>query len=315
MIKAPRVSVVMCAYNGMGVIEQAVGDILAQRFDDWECLISDDGSGDGTRDYLAGLDDPRIRVIVQQRNLGYVRNKNAAIAAARGDMITQQDQDDRSHPERLSRQVGALDRSGLAIVGCGYRKLDVAGKLRFETGLGRETVIHGYDPARPYPFWFPALLVRREVFAEIGPFDVFFAGAFGDDLYWTAKANERHPILCLPDRLYDYVESVGSITGRAGSNRKLVMGEIIETLLVQRRIRGSDDLEDNQLAALAAIEAELCGNRQLVAEKLRIQAARATDQERFREVPSLLGRAWFLAPFKVATFRTAIYYLRRLLGG
>ena len=147
MSKAPRVSVVMCAYNGMGVIEQAVGDILAQRFDDWELVISDDGSSDGTRDYLAGLDDPRIRVILQPRNLGYVRNKNAAIAAARGDMITQQDQDDRSHPERLSLMVAALERSGLAIAGCGYRKLDVAGALRFETDLDHETVIHG-DPER-----------------------------------------------------------------------------------------------------------------------------------------------------------------------
>ena len=315
MTNAPRVSVVMCAYNGMGMIEQAVGDILAQTFDDWELVISDDGSSDGTRDWLAGLSDPRIRVILQDKNLGYVRNKNAAIAAARGDLITQQDQDDRTDPERLARMVAALERSGVAIAGCGYRKYDVAGKLRFETTLDRETLITAHDPAAPYPFWFPALLVRRDVYAEVGRFDEFFAGAFGDDLYWTVKANERHPILCLHERLYDYVESFGSITGRAGSNRKLVMGEVIETLLGQRRIRGSDDLEDNQLAALAAIEAELCGNRQLVAEKLRIQAARATDQERFREVPSLLGRAWFLAPFKVATFRTAIYYLRRLLGG
>jgi glycosyltransferase involved in cell wall biosynthesis len=308
----PRVSVVMCAYNGIGLIERAVGDILAQRFDDWELVISDDGSSDGTRAWLAGLDDPRIRVILQDRNLGYVRNKNAAIAAARGAMITQQDQDDRSHPERLARQVAALERSGLDIVACGYQRRDIAGHVRSGSELEHEIVIKAYDPARPYPFWFPALMARREVHADVGPFEEFFAGAFGDDLYWTVRANEQYPILCIPDRLYEYVESAGSITSMAGSDRKLVMGEILETLLKQRQMRGSDDLEDNLSNALADLETRLRGDRKLIARKLQIHAARAIDQRRFELVPPLLRRSWTLDPFNLSTLRTAVYYLRRV---
>lgn len=307
MSKPPRVSVVMCAYNGIGVIERAVDDIRAQCFGDWELLISDDGSSDGTRDYLAGLDDARIRIILQDRNLGYVRNKNAAIAAARGELITQQDQDDRTDPERLALMVNALGRSGVAIVGCGYRKVDVAGKLRFETALERETVIHGYDPASPYPFWFPSLMVRREVYAEIGLFDEFFAGAFGDDLYWTAKANEQFPILCLPDRLYGYVESPGSITSLPGNDRKLIMGDLLEHLLRQRRATGTDDLA---AGAIEAVEQVLLADKGLLSRKLQVYAARAIDQGRLADARSLIRRALRLSPFRPSLLRTLVYYCR-----
>ena len=310
MTEDPRVSVVMCAYNGIGVIEQAVGDIFAQEFDDWELVISDDGSSDGTRDYLAGLNDPRVRVILRDSNVGYVRNKNAAIAAARGKYITQQDQDDRTHPQRLSIMLDGLQRTDLAIAGCGYRTVGVDGQLLFETELDRETVIHGHDVTRPYPFWYPALLVRREVYAEIGLFEEFFAGAFGDDLYWTAKANARYPILCLPDRLYDYVESVGSITSLAGSNRKLIMGEVLDHLLQQRRQTGTDDLE---LGRVGRLEATFLSDRELLAGKLQVYAARAIDQARWADASRLIRRAFYLSPMRPALARTALYYCRAFL--
>jgi glycosyltransferase involved in cell wall biosynthesis len=310
MSTRPRVTVVMCAYNGMGVIEQAVGDILAQQFDDWELVISDDGSDDGTRSYLAGLADSRVRVILQENNLGYVRNKNAAIAAANGEMITQQDQDDRCPPARLSLMVKALDRTGHSIVGCGYRKLDSAGKLQFQTLLACETLITSYKFGEAYPFWFPALLARREVYEQVGLFDEYFAGAFGDDLYWTVKVNERFPILCIPDRLYDYVESYGSITSVAGTDRKLIVGSLLNRLLDQRCKTGTDDLEAGRVDAL---EQELLADKNLLACRLQVYAARAIDQARFAEARMLLRRAFWLTPARAALAQTILYYCRARL--
>lgn len=309
MSRAPRVSVVMCAYNGLGLIERAIGDIFAQSFEDWELVISDDGSSDGTRDYIAGLDDPRVRVILHENNVGYVRNKNAAVAAARGDYITQQDQDDRTHPQRVAHMLDGLQRTGLAIAGCGYRRVDVTGKLLFETNLDRETVLFGHDLITPYPFWYPSLLVRRDVYGQIGLFEEFFAGAFGDDLYWTVKANARHPILCLPDRLYDYVDSVGSITSLEGSDRKLVMGNVLDHLLKQRRLTGTDDLE---LGRVRRLEAAFLADRDLLAGKLQVYAARAIDQARWADAVRLIRRAFYLAPTRPALARTALYYCRAI---
>lgn len=306
----PRVSVVMCAYNGIGLIEQAVDDILAQSFTEWELVISDDGSNDGTRDYLRQLGDSRIRILLQDRNLGYVANKNAAIAATRGDLITQQDQDDRSHPDRLARQVATLERSGLAIIGCGYRRLDTTGRVRATSRLSRETIVTAYDPAVPYPFWFPALMVRREVFAQVGLFDEYFAGAFGDDLYWTAIANEQYPILCLPDHLYDYVESIGSITSLAGSDRKLVIGEVLDTLLRQRRSTGTDDLQTGRIGTL---EGRMLNDKRLLARNLQVYAVRAIDQRRWSEARALIRRAFHSSPLRPSLARAVLYYCRAFI--
>ena len=67
---APRVSVVMPAYNRAGSIRMAVDSILRQTFTDFELLVVDDGSTDGTMDQLADIDDPRLQLLANPGNLG-----------------------------------------------------------------------------------------------------------------------------------------------------------------------------------------------------------------------------------------------------
>lgn len=82
------ISVVMPTYNGMRYLKTAVDSILAQEGACWELIIGDDGSSDGTREYLATLSDPRIKVHFNERNLGIFGNLNKLFAMAKGD-ITQ----------------------------------------------------------------------------------------------------------------------------------------------------------------------------------------------------------------------------------
>lgn len=77
-----QISIVMPTFNGMKYIEQAVASILSQAHGDWELIISDDGSSDGTRQYLSGLRDPRIKVHFQPANLGIFGNLNFLFAQA-----------------------------------------------------------------------------------------------------------------------------------------------------------------------------------------------------------------------------------------
>jgi glycosyltransferase involved in cell wall biosynthesis len=305
----PRVSVAMCAYNGLGLIENAVADILRQSFTDWELVISDDGSTDGTLQFLKGLEDPRIRVISQTTNLGYVRNKNAAIAACRGNLITQQDQDDRSDQSRLKLQVAAMHAANVEVVACGFRRISLAGRID-ESPWEPPHLITGIRRSEPYPFWFPSLMFSRKVLNEIGPFDDYFAGAFGDDLYWTVKANERFPIWWIPDRLYDYVESEGSITSRAGDERKLAMRLILDHLIAQRESSGTDDLADGRIGTT---ERKFTSHRALLANEVQTYAARAIDQKRWDDARSLLKRSFAFAPMRPALLRTLFYYLRARL--
>ena len=75
-----QISIVMPTYNGMSYLSAAVDSVLQQETQKWQLLISDDGSTDGTREYLASLVDPRIHVFFQDKNLGIFGNLNFLIA-------------------------------------------------------------------------------------------------------------------------------------------------------------------------------------------------------------------------------------------
>ena len=307
----PLVSVLMCAFNGRGVIEQAVADICAQTYRNWELLIGDDGSTDGTREWLSGLhDDPRIRVFFRPYNLGYVRNKNALLAAARGEFVTQQDQDDRTSPVRLERQIAILQESGLKIAGCGFRRVDGRGHVLFEVSPGNNAVITR-KPANGYPFWFPPLMVKRDVYEHIGNYSTYFSGVYGDDLYWTVCANEQFPIICISDVLYSYTDAPNSITSFMNNPRKLIIEKILELLIKQRISTGTDDLALGKTHKLQMEESRLLRNRHLISSRYQLYAARSIDHGRFSQARALLWQAIVVAPWRLSLGRTAVYYVRK----
>lgn len=96
----PLVSIVMPAYNAAAYIGEAVDSVLAQTWMNWELIVVDDGSTDGTSAYLDGLADPRIRVI-HQVNQGVSVARNAALDVATGEFITFLDADDVLPPDSL----------------------------------------------------------------------------------------------------------------------------------------------------------------------------------------------------------------------
>ncbi len=106
---ASRVSVVMAVYNAMPYLPSAVDSILRQTLSDFEFIIIDDGSTDGSTEYLRGLRDPRIR-LERQANQGQQAAANRGIALAHGDLIARMDADDISMEDRLQKQVAFLDR-------------------------------------------------------------------------------------------------------------------------------------------------------------------------------------------------------------
>jgi glycosyltransferase involved in cell wall biosynthesis len=72
----PAISIITIVYNGLPFLKEAVGSVLKQEFEDWELLISDDGSTDGSREFLDSLTDTRITVFKQEKNLGIFDNLN-----------------------------------------------------------------------------------------------------------------------------------------------------------------------------------------------------------------------------------------------
>lgn len=104
----PEVSVLLPVRNGMPYLPAAIESLLNQTYRDFELLVIDDGSTDGTAEYVHGLADPRVHVL-SPRSAGLASALNAGLAVARGRFIARQDADDWSAPDRLERQVAWLD--------------------------------------------------------------------------------------------------------------------------------------------------------------------------------------------------------------
>ncbi|HEX7600592.1 MAG TPA: glycosyltransferase family 2 protein [Polyangiaceae bacterium] len=103
------ISVVMAAYNRAHTLPRAIASVLAQTHPDWELIVVDDGSQDGTEELLATYHDPRIVVVRHPRNRGVTAAKNTGFDHARGDWLTTLDSDDEMVPQALGVFMKTLE--------------------------------------------------------------------------------------------------------------------------------------------------------------------------------------------------------------
>ncbi|MHC4390302.1 MAG: glycosyltransferase [Planctomycetota bacterium] len=106
---APRVSVIIPTYNRASFLLEAIASVLAQSFTDFELLVVDDGSTDGTRALLEAVDDPRVRILHHDENRGISATVNTGIRHARGELVSRLDSDDLWVSDMLQGHVAVLD--------------------------------------------------------------------------------------------------------------------------------------------------------------------------------------------------------------
>ena len=193
-INTPRVSVCIPVYNCEKYIAQAIGSVLEQTFQDWELVIDDNASTDGTLNIIHMFSDPRIHIINNKMNIGLEANWNKVVTAARGEYIKLLPADDFLYPLCLERQVEIFESSenaSLALVGCARDIVDPDGKrLIVRKFPGREGKISGIlairkvlrsgtnllgEPA--------AILFKRSLLEKAGLFDGSFAYVIDVDLW------------------------------------------------------------------------------------------------------------------------------------
>lgn len=102
------ISIITPVFNGERFIREAALSVQAQTYKNWEWIIINDGSTDGTADILEKLDDPRVRIVYQD-NLGVSSARNVGLGLARGKYVTFLDADDILPPNSLSARVEILD--------------------------------------------------------------------------------------------------------------------------------------------------------------------------------------------------------------
>ncbi len=128
--RRPVISVIMPVYNCEMYIKEAIDSILYQSFSDFEFIIINDGSTDGSFKILQkySCDDPRIKLISRE-NWGLIKSLNQALEFARGDFIARMDADDISYLDRFEKQVKILNETNGDICGGHCVFINKNGKL------------------------------------------------------------------------------------------------------------------------------------------------------------------------------------------
>ncbi len=239
-MEKPAVSVVMSVYNGEPYVRAAVESILNQTFNDLELIVVDDGSTDTTPQTLAGIDDPRLRVI-RQPNRGQPAGLNAGIRAARAELITFMDGDDLCDPQRIEKLVACLAaHPELGGVGTWELVLDAKGNPldRDIKPLVHEEIVREYAEGRTGLNGM-STMVRAQVFRELGGFREFLYLANDVDMWM--RATERFRFACIPECLYWYRQHPhASNTARRQANQ--FYRALVDQLRAERLATGSDRL-------------------------------------------------------------------------
>lgn len=120
------VSVLMPVYNSSRFLDTAIQSILKQTFTNFEFILIDDGSTDNSLDIIKSYLDPRIKVIVHEKNMGLIYTRNESVEIATGKYLAFLDSDDIALPQRLEKQVDFMERNpDYAIVGSWIKTIDI----------------------------------------------------------------------------------------------------------------------------------------------------------------------------------------------
>lgn len=188
----PGVSVIMSVFNSEKYLGEAVESILNQTHRDFEFIIVDDCSTDGSPDILNEYTrkDPRIRLLKNEKNLGLTKSLNRAISQAKGKYIARMDSDDAALEDRLARQVEFMEyHPDVVLLGTAFYEIDASGKelsRKMFPLSDREIrrILIKYNP-----FCHASVLIRRAALAETGPYDEHISKTQDYDL-WFRLANK-----------------------------------------------------------------------------------------------------------------------------
>ncbi len=130
MTDIPAVSVITPVWNAAATLEATVASLRAQTRGDWEMLLVDDGSTDGSSALAAALaaQEPRIRLLGGAVRRGPAAARNEGIRAARGRYVAFLDADDLWYPQKLARQIGYMEAAGAPFTFAAVRRIDEAGR-------------------------------------------------------------------------------------------------------------------------------------------------------------------------------------------
>ncbi|MBW2696700.1 MAG: glycosyltransferase [Deltaproteobacteria bacterium] len=258
-----EVSVVIPVFNGAATLADTLRSALEQADPPKEVIVVNDGSNDATSNILAGFDD-RIRCVTQ-RNQGVAAARNRGAEAARGDWIAFLDQDDLWHAHKLKTLRSAVEREpSMTLVYSDFEIIDEQSRVICPSALREwdldwtRIFMNGHFHALP-----STILIRKDVFEEIGGFCTDFKANAHEDVEFNARAAqvaELHfvdePLVGYRHALHGYIGRHLEASGRPTAATVLRYCDLQVTTSHNDRVRNAQILVD-KLSRLHAGEAWL----------------------------------------------------------
>ncbi len=199
-LRKPFISVVMPVHNALPYLHQSINSIVGQTFRDFEFVILDDASTDGSSELLQAWaqKDKRIKLHRSDQPLGLSASSNQVVRKSSLPIVARMDGDDIAHPDRLKRQWEIIsERPDVAVVGTLCDGIDAAGRVVRPRDRWRLVRRSAY-----IPFPHGSAMFRRDMFEAAGGYDETAVGGEDQDLFLRMSTKGR--VLTLPDVLYSY---------------------------------------------------------------------------------------------------------------
>lgn len=244
-----KVSVVIPVHNGEKYLAQAIESVLAQTFRDFELLIVDDGSTDGSRaiiDHYARR-DARIRIL-SQANRGVSAAGNLGFEKARGEWVSRLDADDLFLPDKLQRQIAFIrQHPDVRIVGTLGYFINHAGRIiglvNSDGPFARTEFERMAKRGEPVFFVHSSTLMHRQTVLSVGGYREQFVQAEDVDL-WLRMAEKGHLLLKMPEPLLLYRLHGESLTMKRNAEQKRCHRWVMACADARSRGAGEPALDD-----------------------------------------------------------------------
>lgn len=221
MIYKTKVSVVMTVYNAEKYLSLSIESILNQTFTNFEFIIINDCSVDGSSQIITNYSnlDKRIKIINNKTNLGVSKSCNNAIKMAAGEYIARMDSDDIALPNRLQTQVDFLDNnSDVIAVGSNADVIDMNGNYVYTTSQPETYNEILLSLKKRATMINPTTIFRKESFLEVGGYYEPIKHYFEDFMLW-AQLSKIGKIVNIKDSLLQYRIVMNSISSKQVSKK------------------------------------------------------------------------------------------------
>ena len=209
----PRFSVIIPLYNKAPYVRKTVESVLGQSFGDYELIIIDNGSTDGSSDVVAVFTDPRIRVVRSEKNMGVSNARNKGVTLSTAPYITFLDADDWWEPTFLEEMAGLIERyPDAGIYGTGYYIVKNGEKRLAPIGVDSDFTEGEINYCKVYaktlcmPLTSITVAMPRDIFDESGGFKPKLK--LGEDFDLWIRIVLKHKAVLLNKPLSNYNQDV-----------------------------------------------------------------------------------------------------------